>query len=958
MKFTLPVNGLWGMTVVLVSSSAIDKDGAWNGTDSSPITWNETGSWGTVDLNPLQRYVKFRFGTGQANNLPVYTRVSSIKRDFSLSTVIKNGSTESLFINGKPALTQTGKLTKISRASASANIGKGYTGYFAGDIAEVLVYARALSTSERQAVENYLLNKYIAANSSPANQAPTLSAGSDQTITLPKPASLMAKISDDTLPSEKLTVKWSVISGPGKVAFSDPTNASSTATFSTAGNYVLRVTASDGTLSSSDDLSVTATAVAASRQVVPEKNSAGGSGASSSANSDGGANNVTYSTGDYIYPANSGFFSVKKYGAKGDGVTDDTAAVQAAMDAATADCSVFCGDQTVYFPQGTYLVSDTLWWKNSSGKWIASLRFEGQNRDKTTIKLKDSTFTNSSCTIGGSSWPLCRPVIYTANSGQKNANGAGESAYKNDIWNLTVNTGRGNPEAVGIDYQCSNRCELKNVNVISEDGQGKAGINVAISMVNSTGQGPGLIKNVSVHGFDYGVYANSPAGEVGLTFEYLDLEHQNIAGVYNGGMPNWVRKVSSTNSVPAFVNCSSSGDFGGANGCTRNSGRLVVLDAMLNGGAGDESAILIENDQAKRGGVFLRNITAKGYRAALKTSSDTSDATGSTVDEYSFPEGITQFGGSPSSLNLSDIPNTPELFDNNLGTSDIDSDGFSSADCSNMGPNASNPGDWADVTCYGAVKNKYTDQTGPIQAALNSGRPVIYFPWGRYNVRGVLHIPSSVRKIIGLNSSLISSTTPLFSCESTSGKSVEIRSFDMTFEPTPAISNACTGPLVLANLGQNTAGYKDARRGNTVFFEDYAGPYRLQFDNSTVYARQFDIEGGYPVFTNSTAWIFGYKTETGAGCGSSSKPCPSLLTAKGGRVEVIGAAHYLNKPTGGSSPQYVFTDTAFSVEGLYSAPGWNPTVREVKSGTVRQYDGGSTGFNGCCVSMGLYSGHN
>ncbi|MGH9697168.1 MAG: PKD domain-containing protein, partial [Bryobacteraceae bacterium] len=257
MNFNLPVNGLTGMTIVLVSSSAADKDGSWNGADSSPITWKETGAWGTVDLNPLQRYVKFRFGTGQVNNLPVYTRPSRVKSGYSVSTAIKNGSTESLFINGQSALTQSGKLAKINRISASANLGRGHTGYFAGDIAEVLVYTRALSTAERQAVEKYLLSKYINPSSVPANQAPTVSAGSDQTIALPALATLAAKVDDHDLSSGKLIVRWSVVSGPGKVTFSDAANASSSATFSAVGSYALRVTASDGTLSSSDDLIVT-----------------------------------------------------------------------------------------------------------------------------------------------------------------------------------------------------------------------------------------------------------------------------------------------------------------------------------------------------------------------------------------------------------------------------------------------------------------------------------------------------------------------------------------------------------------------------------------------------------------------------------------------------------------------------------------------------------------------------
>ena len=93
----------------------------------------------------------------------------------------------------------------------------------------------------------------------PVNRPPIVDAGGDQSITLPtNSVSLNGIASDDGLPQGSvLALQWSVVSGPGSVVFSNPTNAISTATFTTAGEYVLKLTASDGQLSASDTLKVT-----------------------------------------------------------------------------------------------------------------------------------------------------------------------------------------------------------------------------------------------------------------------------------------------------------------------------------------------------------------------------------------------------------------------------------------------------------------------------------------------------------------------------------------------------------------------------------------------------------------------------------------------------------------------------------------------------------------------------
>ena len=64
-------------------------------------------------------------------------------------------------------------------------------------------------------------------------------------------------VTDDGLPSPGvLTYLWSVVSGPGTVTFSNAPSLSTSASFSMAGIYVLRLSASDSVLTSSDDVIV------------------------------------------------------------------------------------------------------------------------------------------------------------------------------------------------------------------------------------------------------------------------------------------------------------------------------------------------------------------------------------------------------------------------------------------------------------------------------------------------------------------------------------------------------------------------------------------------------------------------------------------------------------------------------------------------------------------------------
>lgn len=91
------------------------------------------------------------------------------------------------------------------------------------------------------------------------NEAPTVDAGTTQSATLTTAANLDGTVTaDDGLPpSSGLTYLWTQDSGPGTATFGNSTNIDTTVAFDQAGEYVLRLTATDGLgLSGSDTVTV------------------------------------------------------------------------------------------------------------------------------------------------------------------------------------------------------------------------------------------------------------------------------------------------------------------------------------------------------------------------------------------------------------------------------------------------------------------------------------------------------------------------------------------------------------------------------------------------------------------------------------------------------------------------------------------------------------------------------
>ena len=89
-----------------------------------------------------------------------------------------------------------------------------------------------------------------------SNAAITVGAGANQDIVLPAGANLQGSATR-TPSGPVLSLLWTKNSGPGNVSFSAPTQLETIATFSQAGNYVLQLSATDGTISNSATMTVT-----------------------------------------------------------------------------------------------------------------------------------------------------------------------------------------------------------------------------------------------------------------------------------------------------------------------------------------------------------------------------------------------------------------------------------------------------------------------------------------------------------------------------------------------------------------------------------------------------------------------------------------------------------------------------------------------------------------------------
>ncbi len=161
-------------------------------------------------------------------------------------TTLLNGSASD---NGIPLTTQWTKVSGPGPVSF-ANAAQPVT---SASFTQIGTYTLRLTASSSQSSSGADVTVTIENE----NHPPSVNAGPNQTITLPSVAYLVATVTDDGLPmGSTISLNWLKVSGPGAVTFSQPGSATTTASFSQLGTYLLRLVASDGQLTSAGDLTV------------------------------------------------------------------------------------------------------------------------------------------------------------------------------------------------------------------------------------------------------------------------------------------------------------------------------------------------------------------------------------------------------------------------------------------------------------------------------------------------------------------------------------------------------------------------------------------------------------------------------------------------------------------------------------------------------------------------------
>jgi hypothetical protein len=586
---------------------------------------------------------------------------------------------------------------------------------------------------------------------------------------------------------------------------------------------------------------------------------------------------IPYKAQNIIFPDDAGIIDVTKspYNAYGDGIHDDTTAIQQAFDDYIND------NRIIYLPNGVYLVSDTIKWGPSTDLNANQQKrtiLQGQSTRGVTVRLKDNSSGFEEVTIRDDGTKRCKGVIWTGK--------APAQRFRNAVRNITIDTGNGNRGACGLQFIANNQGTVRDVRIISGDGQGLYGFDLAY-----TGEiGPEYIKNLYVEGFDYAIYGHYGNS---ATFENIEVKNQNISGIRHDSsiFIKDLKSFQSKAGVQALRNESKAGN-------------VTLINAELKGKDPSISAIY------NKGGLYGRNIVSSGYLKAIENTEDSQiSIEDSNMEEFVSHETLKLFQSPNTSLHLP-IEETPKV------------------------PWEQDMLKWANPLHYGADADESNSDSEAIQAAIDDPtKTVVYFPAGiKFRIDGDIYIRGNIKRIIGTEHGFSKKgVNGRFIFEDGTADTVVFERVMAAYTDVELVHNASRNLVISSCQSLPIV----ANGSGKLFIEDHVGNQKYNNPNMKVFGRSLNTE---PWEADSTGienngakiWIFGYKTE---GRGTQ------ISTSNGGYTELLGGFVYSTTKTPG--PQIFAVDEAnISLAGLSQSvtqgdKGYQNFVKQTRSGETK-----------------------
>jgi len=565
--------------------------------------------------------------------------------------------------------------------------------------------------------------------------------------------------------------------------------------------------------------------------------------------------------GGFRLPTDECVLDVKRdFGAKGDGVTDDTEALQKGLDASAGQGEVRSGKSSVlWIPNGTYRVTRSLVFKHALGPWLY-----GESRDGVIIKLDDNAEDVT--------------AVLRTHPNEKGPTSA--DWFMRNLRHFTIDVGN-NPETDGIRYHATNSGTLADVRVV---GKGKIGINS--SFLDQSG--PNLIRDVEIDGFETGILSQWIWSQ---TLSNIWIRNCRKVGVSVSANVVAIENLKVIDTPLALENTFPN-DWHHWGGVVALTGGRFTLSKPQNDNAGPA----IVNTSI----LYARDVQADGFSSLVRSDTPFTGLDPKTpfqANSFRSNEVKKLFGeATDTSLELPIKPMPTILWEND-------------------------PAQWYCLDDAGAIPGDGVDDTDAIEAGLKqaaaAGKTHVYFrgvggpdPNGFIMKRRVA-IPSPIRRVIGLGWGRVLSEAleAGFVVDDHSTDAVHFQNIDAFGGPPIQICNRSERKTVVVE----SCGVSVVGEGlGDIFISDCPANVELRQPGQNCWARQLNPEGtsdvGLVQNNGANLWCLGVKHE-GRGV--------RFATRNGGKTEILGLFNYGGSPEEmDMRPSFVVDEAAFSVAAL------------------------------------------